>query len=117
VNRLSSSDKVLCAIYGALGLVALVWTQIVLVQYLRAGEGSLSDHLFGNGAATFVTIDLLAVALAGIVFMVAEGRRLGMRFIWVYVLLSFAVAISVSLPLFLIARQFRVAAQRTPGAA
>ncbi len=114
MNRLSSSDKVLCAIYAVLGLVALVWTQIVLVQYLRSGDGSLSDHLFGNGAATFVTIDLLAVALAGIVFMVAEGLRLGMRFIWVYVLLAFAVAISVSLPLFLIVRQVHLAKERAP---
>ena len=44
--------------------------------------------------------------------MIAEGRRLGMRFIWVYVVLTFAVAISVALPAFLIARQVYLAGQR-----
>ena len=117
MNRLTTADKVLCAAYGVLGLVALVWTQIVLVDYLRNGEGGLLDNLTVNGAATFATIDLLAVALVGIIFMVAEGRRLGMRFIWLYVLLSLAVAISVALPLFLIARQFRLAGEREPVAA
>ena len=59
-----------------------------------------------------MTIDLLAVAIVGIVFMVVEGRRIGMRWIWVYVLLSFAVAISVALPFFLIARQVHLADER-----
>jgi hypothetical protein len=111
VNRLTSADKVLCAIYAVLGLVALVWTQVVLVQYLGT-DGNLLDDVTANGAATFTTIDLLAVALVALVFMVVEARRLGMRFIWVYVLLTFAVAVSVSLPLFLIVRQFRLAGQR-----
>ena len=44
--------------------------------------------------------------------MIVEGRRLGMRFLWVYVLLTFAVAISVALPVFLIARQVCMAGQR-----
>ena len=57
-------------------------------------------------------IDLLVVAFVALVFMVAEGRRIGMRFLWVYVLLTFLVAISVSLPLFLIVRQVHLAKER-----
>ena len=111
MSALSRTDKILCAIYAVLGLVALVWTQIILVQYLGT-DGNLVDDVTANGAATFTTIDLLAVALVGLVFIVVEGRRLGMRFLWAYVLLALAVAISVALPLFLIVRQFRLAAQR-----
>jgi hypothetical protein len=112
VNRLTSTEKALCAFYGLVAVVALVWTQIVLVDYLGS-DGNLTDDLFGNGAAHFATVDLLAVAIVGIVFMVVEGRRVGVRFLWVYVLLSFLVAISVAFPLFLIARQVRLAGQRT----
>ena len=112
--RLTSTDKALCAVYGLFAIGALVSTQVILVKYLSTGGGSLVDDIFANGAATFATIDLLVVALVALVFMVVEGRRMGVRFLWVYVVLTFAVAISVSLPLFLIARQFRVAAQRTP---
>ena len=112
MNRLTSTDKALCAAYAALGIVALIWTQVVLVQYILDGDGNILDDVTANGAATFTVIDLLAVAFVALVFMVAEGRRLGMRFLWVYVLITFLVAISVSLPLFLIVRQVHLAKER-----
>lgn len=114
MNRLTSTDKALCAVYAVLGLAALIGTQIVLVQYVTSGDGSLLDDVVANGAATFTVIDLLAVAFVGLVFMVAEGRRLGMRRLWIYVVLTFAVAISVALPVFLIVRQLKLAEQREP---
>ena len=71
---------------------ALVGTQIALVRHMTQDEGnSFSDALSNtvvNEAATFTVIDLLAVAVIGLVFMIVEGRRLGMRFIWVYVVLT-----------------------------
>jgi hypothetical protein len=45
--------------------------------------------------------------------MVAEARRLGVRFVWLYVILGFAIAISVTFPLFLIARERRLAKLET----
>lgn len=112
MDRLTSTDKTLCAVYAVVGLAALVGTQVVLVQYMTSGDASLFDDVVANGAATFSLIDLLAVAIIGLVFMIAEARRLGMRHVWIYVVLTFAVAISVSLPAFLIARQFHLAGQR-----
>jgi hypothetical protein len=114
MSSLTSTDKALCAVYAVIGLAALIGTQVVLVQYMTSDGVSLFDDVVANGAATFSLIDLLAVAVIGLVFMVAEGRRLGMRFLWVYVVLTFAVAISVSLPLFLIARQVQLAKERAP---
>lgn len=116
MSSLTSTDKALCAVYAALGLAALVGTQIALVTHLTQDEGNdfssaLSDTVV-NPAATFTFIDLLAVAFIGLVFIVVEGRRLGMRFLWVYVVLTFAVAISVALPAFLIARQVHLAGER-----
>jgi hypothetical protein len=116
MSRLTSTDKALCAVYAVLGLAALVGTQIALVRHMTQDEGnSFADALSNtvvNEASTFTVIDLLAVAFVGLVFMVVEGRRLGMRHLWVYVVLTFAVAISVALPVFLIARQIRLAGQR-----
>ena len=124
MSRLTTSDKVLCAVYGFVGLAAFVGTQIALVQQIRTYDGNdftgLIKNTVVNPAATFTIIDLLAVALVGLVFMVVEGRRLQMRFVWIYVVLTFAVAISVALAAFLVARQFTLAAQRTtpaPGGA
>ena len=49
--------------------------------------------------------------------MVVEARRLGIRFVWLYVILGFAIAISVTFPLFLIAREMRLAkTDSTPSA-
>jgi len=40
--------------------------------------------------------------------MVAEARRLGIRFVWIYVVLGLLIAISVTAPLFLVARERRL---------
>ena len=115
MGALSSGEKVLCTVYGVLGLIGLVGTQVVLFGgHVTKDDGPYLDQLTANGVATFMLIDLGIVAVIGLIFMVVEGRRLGMRFLWVYVLLTFAVAISVSLPLFLIARQVHLAKERAP---
>lgn len=44
-----------------------------------------------------------------------EARRLGIRFVWAYVILGLLVAISVTFPLFLLARERRLALSGTTG--
>lgn len=115
MDRMTTGEKTLCGVYAALALAALVGTQIALVRHITGNEGDGIGGLGNtvvNAAATFTVIDLLAVALVGLVFMVVEARRLGLRHLWVYVLLTFLVAISVALPVFLIARQVHLAGQR-----
>jgi hypothetical protein len=41
--------------------------------------------------------------------VLVEARRVGVRFVWVYVVLSLAIAISVTFPPFLIARDLKLA--------
>jgi hypothetical protein len=107
---MTTADKTLCRVYGLVALVALVGTQWAVVAFVRSDAG-LGDVVAGP-AATFTTVDLLAVALAAVVFMVAEGRRIGLPWLWAYVALVFVVAVSVAFPLFLIARTRRVASER-----
>ena len=40
--------------------------------------------------------------------MIVESRRLGIRFVWAYILGALLVAASVAIPLFLLARQRRL---------
>ena len=40
--------------------------------------------------------------------MVIEARRVGVKFVWAYILGGFLIAISVAFPLFLIARELRL---------
>jgi hypothetical protein len=73
------------------------------------GFGQYILDLKVNGAARSFTVDIGLYLLAGTGLMVAEARRLGVKFVWLYVLLGFGIAISVTFPLFLIAREMRLA--------
>ena len=53
--------------------------------------------------------------LAAVVFMVIEARRHGIPYVWAYVLGGMLIAISVTFPLFLIARERKLAATDEPG--
>jgi len=48
--------------------------------------------------------------------MVIEARRLGVRFVWLYIVFAFLIAISVTFPLFMIARELRLAPAAKPDA-
>jgi hypothetical protein len=110
-------DKVLSVIFAVIGVVALVatWSQNIAF-FTMAGNGGLIGFVKGgyvNPAAASLSNDLLLVAVAAMVWMVVEARRLGIPRAWIYVLLGFIIAISVSYPTFLIVRQRKLASLRS----
>ena len=109
--RMTSTEKTLCWAYGLIALAALVGTQWALVAYF--GSGASFADLFDGPVATFATIDLLAVAVTAVVFMVVDGRRNGVPLTWLYVVLVFVVAVSVAFPLYLVARTRHLAGRGT----
>ena len=52
-----------------------------------------------------LTYDLGIVAVAGVIFMFVEAKRIGMKRIWVLVLLSGITAMAFVFPLFLALRE------------
>jgi Protein of unknown function DUF2834 len=62
-------------------------------------------QLFANDISAFFGVDVIISGLALLVFVVVEGRRRGMRHLWVYVLCTLLVGVSLGLPLFLFARE------------
>ncbi|MFZ2173599.1 MAG: DUF2834 domain-containing protein [Rhodococcus sp. (in: high G+C Gram-positive bacteria)] len=99
----------LCVVYGVIAFVALIATWWNNIAYVADGGdlwGFFRDG-YANYASSSLTNDLLLLTLAAVVFMLVEARRLGIKYVWVYVVLSFAIAISVMFPLFLIARERR----------
>ena len=109
---MTRSRQLLCLVYAAVALFALLGTWSQNLHYMK----NLADFLVdakANPAARSVTIDIFLVALSASFFMVWEARRLGMRFVWAYVFFGITVAISVAFPLFLIAREFKLAGDTT----
>jgi len=111
---MTGSRKLLCAVYALLAVGALfaTWSQNLAFFAASPGAGA-AEFLAGgyaNPAAASLTNDLLFLTTAAVIWMVVEARRHAIRFVWVYVALSFAIAISVTFPLFLIARERRLAA-------
>jgi hypothetical protein len=115
----------LCVVYGLIALVALFTTWSQNVAYFRAGEGlagfALATARFWpdtltTPASVSVTVDLGLFLLAATALMVIEARRLEIPFVWLYVLLGLLIAISVTFPLFLIARERRLVARGEGGA-
>ena len=102
----------LTIVYALLALAALVATWTHNLAYLaEPGPRGISDFMrdaYANHAAASLSSDVLLVAVAAGIFMVVEGRRVGVRHVWVYLVLSALVAVSVMFPLFLIARERRL---------
>lgn len=109
---MTRSEKFLCIAYVAISAVALyaTWSNNIAFSAQPNSGGPLGfvRALYVNHAAASIANDLLLFALAGCIFMVVEGRRLQVRFVWAYVILSVLVAVAVMFPLFLLARQIRL---------
>ena len=114
---MSVSRKVLCLVYGLIAVLALMGTWGNNVAYLHLGFLDVAltflQDTLANPASRSITVDLFFLSLAVVVWMVLEARRLGMRGVWLYSLFGILIAISVTVPIFLINRE-RVLATREP---
>jgi hypothetical protein len=110
-TALPTSSKVLCAVYAGIAIAALIATWSQNAAYFDDPGGFLLDFLNDSKvtpASRSLTVDIVLFFLAAAILMVVEARKHGVRFVWAYIVGGLAIAISVSFPLFLIARELRV---------
>ena len=88
-------------VIAAVGLVS-AWTLNGIA--VMNGE-NYADAWFGTAVDWVLSADLTVVAIAIVAFMIVESRRIGMRFVWVYILLSGVTAMAFTVPLFLAMRE------------
>lgn len=105
--------KALCTIYALIALLALISTWGHNVVYLPLGFVGANlkfwQETLVNPASRSITLDIFYFGIAVFVWMALEARRLQMRGFWLYVVLSMLVAISVTVPVFLIQRERKLA--------
>lgn len=91
--------------YLVLAVAGLIGTWTFNVLAIVAHRDYVGDWVGSGPAVTSLTIDVLVAAVAAIVFMVIESRRLGMRRVWIYIILIPLVALAFAFPLFLAMRE------------
>jgi len=103
------SRSALRVVYALTGLVALVGTWGNNIEYLDLGIVGANVHFWQetlvNPASRSITVDILCLALAAIVWMLLEARRLSMRGAWLWVLFGVFVAMGAAFPWFMVHRE------------
>ena len=66
------------------------------------------QELFSTKVGGFFGMDVIVSAVVLFVFIFAEGRRLGMPNLWIPVVATLSVGVSLGLPLFLYMRQSKI---------
>ena len=105
------ANQLLCIFYALIAVAALygTWSENLLYGSPATAGGQFLTDLKANPASRSISIDIAFFLLAAAVWMVLEARRIGLRFVWAYVVLAFLIAISVTFPLYLLAREVRLA--------
>ena len=88
------------------------------VPWVRAHgiDGRLFVHeLFSNRIGGFFGLDVIVSAFVLIPFILAEGRRLGMKQLWRPVVGTLCVGVSFGFPLFLVMREPYLGQSTGPG--
>ena len=68
-------------------------------------------QLFQNHVSAFFGMDVIVSSFVLWLFVFTEGRRRGMKNLWLYVVCNLAVGVSLALPLFLFFRERRLKAR------
>ena len=99
-------------VYLALAGVGLVTAMVFNGLAVMNGE-NYGTAWFGTAVDWVLSADLSIVAIASVILMFAEAKRLGMKRVWVYVLLSGVTAMAFTFPLFLAMRERHLAGAAT----
>jgi hypothetical protein len=104
-------SKVLCGAYALIAIAALIATWSQNIAYLNKPSGFFDfwEATKINPASRSITVDIALFSLGAAILMVVEARKHGVRFVWAYIAAGLLIAISVTFPLFLIARELRIA--------
>ena len=114
---MSLTRKAACFVYGLIGLLALAGTWGNNLKLLGGAGGFLDANLefwketLVNPASRSITVDIFFLSLAVALWMVLEARRLAMRGVWLYLVFGLLVAISLTVPVFMINRERALAAR------
>jgi hypothetical protein len=99
-------------LYLFLALIGLIlpYSQFVpwIIEHHGLNMPLFIGDLFANRISGFFALDVIVSAIVLISFIETEGRRLGMRLLWLPIVAVLLVGVSLGLPLFLYLRQLQL---------
>jgi hypothetical protein len=102
----------LAIVYLGIAIAGLLGTGTLNILAVASGADVVGEWSSSGFATRSLQVDLLVLALAAGVFVVIEGRRIGMRRAWLLLPLAAVTAAAFVIPLFLALRERRLAATR-----
>jgi len=99
----------LAVVYLIIAILGLIGTWTFNVLAILSNSSFVGEWLGNPPATQSLQVDLLVVAVAAGVFIVVEGRRIGMRHAWVFLPLAALTAAAFAVPLFLALRERKLA--------
>lgn len=91
-------------ILSAVGLITAWYFNGIAVMKAQ----NYLDAWFGSEVDWVLSIDLTIVAIAGSALMIMEAKRLAMKRVWLYLVLSGVTAMAATFPFFLAMRELRL---------
>jgi len=96
-------------VFCLLGLL-LPYSQFVpwIIEHHALNMPLFMRDLFANRISAFLALDVIVSAIVLLLFIQSEGRRLRVRLLWLPMLGTVFVGVSLGLPLFLYLRQSKL---------
>ena len=94
-SSVPTSRKILCVVYGAIAVAALIATWSQTVTYVHSPTDFFVNFWRDTkttAASRNITADALMLALSAVILMVIEARKYNLRFVWLYIVGSFFIA-------------------------
>ena len=95
-------------LYVGLAVIGAVFPWVIFLPWAaehRFAPGLFAAQLFATPPAAIFSSDVLYTAAVFILFVIVEGRRLGMRHLWLPALAVAVSGLCFALPLFLAMRE------------
>ncbi|PYL29244.1 MAG: hypothetical protein DMF45_06360 [Verrucomicrobia bacterium] len=95
--------------FAVLGLV-VPYSQLVpwIMEHHALNMPLFVRDLFANRISAFFALDVIVSAVVLISFIQTEGKRLGMRLLWLPTIGTLLIGVSLGFPLFLYQRQLKL---------
>ena len=65
------------------------------------------ELVFANSISRLLAFDLIIASIVFFVFVVVEGTRWRMKYLWAYIICTLCIGLSFALPLFLFERELK----------